>query len=39
VGLQVARRVLLDERHRPLRAGAAANLRAARAIYVLRRRP
>jgi methionine biosynthesis protein MetW len=39
VGLAVARRVLLDERHRPLRGGAAANLRAARAIYALRRRP
>jgi methionine biosynthesis protein MetW len=37
VGLQVAQRLLLDERHRPLRGGAAANLRAARAIYVLRR--
>jgi methionine biosynthesis protein MetW len=39
VGLQVARRVLLDERHRPLRGTAAANLRAARAVYALRRQP
>jgi methionine biosynthesis protein MetW len=37
VGLAVDRRVLLDERHQPLRGAFAANLRAARAVYVLRR--
>lgn len=39
VGLGVDRRILLDEQHRPLRSDRAGNLRAARAIYVLRRRP
>ncbi len=40
VGLQVAHRVLLDQQHRPLRhGGVAANLRGARAVYALRRRP
>jgi methionine biosynthesis protein MetW len=37
VGLAVARRVLLDQRHEPLRSTVAANLRAARAVYELRR--
>ncbi len=35
--LDVDRRVLLDEHHRPLRVGVAANLRAARAVYALSR--
>ena len=40
VGLQVERRLLLDERHQPLRrASVASNLRAARAVYALARRP
>lgn len=39
VGLRVERRLLLDERHRPLRSqSTASNLRAARAVYVLARR-
>jgi methionine biosynthesis protein MetW len=38
VGLAVERRLLLDERHQPLRGRLAPNLRAARAVYVLGRR-
>jgi methionine biosynthesis protein MetW len=37
LGLVVDRRVLLDERHRPLRSSAAGNLRAANAVYRVRR--
>ena len=39
VGLTVAMRVLLDQQHRPIRGTVAANLRAARAVYALTRRP
>jgi methionine biosynthesis protein MetW len=40
VGLQVDTRILLDEQHRPLRRQrVAGNLRAARAVYTLVRRP
>ena len=40
VGLAVSSRILLDERHRPLRhQRLGSNLRAARAVYTLGRRP
>ncbi len=40
VGLQVATRILLDEQHQPLRhQRLGSNLRAARAVYTLGRRP
>lgn len=35
IGLVVQRRILLDDRHRPLRVPVAANLRAAGAVYSL----
>lgn len=38
VGLAVDRRILLDERHQPLRGSRGGNLRAAGAVYALHRR-